>query len=103
MKIKETKINDLLDVILNSVAKLSRHDYWDSMLWLKLGKWDKNDKADIQNAFVLKCVHDNLGVCVVPVGLCWGYLTDNEDTVERYLSKYDDIWEDYGKWCSEQR
>lgn len=96
------EVNDLIKATLYAVAKLSRQTYWNSMLWLRLGEWDENDKADIQNAFVLKCIYETVYIPISPAGISWGYIGDAEQALE-YFAQYDRIWEDYIKWCNEQR
>ena len=102
MKITERQLQELIDVIFRSVAKLSRHRYFANELWTRLGKWDHNDKADIQAAFVSKCIYESIDIPLCPVGISWAVITDDK-SAEEYHHQYDDLWKDYIEWCNEQR
>jgi hypothetical protein len=101
-KYSKIEVNDLINATLYAVAKLSRHKYWNRMLWLKLGEWDENDKPDVQNAFVLKCIYEETHIPISPVGMSWGYIS-SEELAKKYFERYDRIWKDYIEWCNEQR
>ena len=97
-----TEQKELVDAMFTALAKLSRHRYFLDELWTKIGKWDHNDRADVHAAFVSKCIYERTGLPIYPMGMSWSYIGDAKH-VEEYHAEYNDLWDDYIKWCNDQR
>lgn len=98
----EKDLQKLLDAVFKSLAKLSRHNYFNKELWRKLKNREDDDTADIQAAFVSKYIYETTGIPTAIVGLKWAEIVDSKYAQE-YYAKYNDIWEDYAEWCDKQR
>lgn len=93
-----------LEVIANTVAMLSRHEYWNKELWRKLKDRKKEDKAEVQNAFLTLRLK-SIGIHSSPCGMSWVNIWEDEDKhfSDEYLDQFKDIFEDYNNWCKKQR
>jgi len=89
--------------VAKTIAILSRHDYWNRELWReRVPKHSDDDKADVQNAVLLKMLSD-IGIYAMPFGDSWAHICKDDELPKIYLSRYNDIFDDYRKWCIKQR
>lgn len=84
-----------------STAVLFRHKYWTRKLYRKLPGRENLDEAEIMVA-CMNSVAYNLGIYVAPIGSAWALPCLKEDA-EKYIKRYDDIWEDYKEWQLNER
>ena len=102
MRVKDPKDKErLIEVMLDTVAMLSRHIYFADQLWRKLPGREDGDRATIETAFMRYRLSGH-GVYTMPVGCTWGTITSKENC-EDNLEEFADIWKDYGEWCYAQR
>ena len=102
MRVKDPKDKErLIEVMLDTVALLSRHIYFADHLWRKLPGREDGDRATIETAF-MRYRLSGCGVYTMPRGCTWGVIT-SKDNCEDDLEEFADIWKDYGEWCNAQR
>lgn len=94
-------LEKMLNLIYLACAKLARQRYFTDELWTKVERFDHNDKADVQAAFISRYLYEQEGIPVCPAGLMWVGI--NEDGYLKEQERYEPIWQDYLKWCDTQR
>lgn len=96
------KLNKAIDCAFDTVAILSRHVYFRDQMWRKLDGRSDTDRAEVENTFLTMRLMEVADTVRGHVGSSWSGCTDEKYVTEQ-VREFNDIWEDYGKWCYEQR
>lgn len=98
-------IKELLQYVFEWLGKFNHYQYFTEELYRKLPNRKNIDEAEVKCAFLHCALYNKFHILSTPCGMGWFRMwdSDNEDTVLNYLKSFNDIFDDYNKWCLEQR